>query len=111
MQNTSDAFQYAINEWNEHDGGRNLYFVAMLALNQKKFDLALRLIGHNDSLTAINIKLLAKTELNDWKGVCDLLYKIIKNRSIERSYRICADVVSDQQNPNQAQFLMNHFCS
>lgn len=95
MQNTAEALQYAMHEWDEHKSGASLHFVAMLAFNQKKFDLALNLLGNTDFLTAINIKLLAMTELNDWKGVCDLLYKIKTNRSIERNYRIFTEVVSD----------------
>lgn len=101
MQNTPEALQYAIKEWNEDISGANLHFIAMLAFNQKKYYLVLRLLGNNEFLTAVNVKLLAMTELNDWKGVCNLLYKIKTNRSIEKSYRISTEVVSDQQKSNQ----------
>lgn len=77
----------------------------MLALNQKQTELALSLTSEAAYYTAdLNIKLLLMTELNDWNGVCDLLFKIKTNgqRSDGKRYRVSTQVVSAQQNQYQS---------
>lgn len=105
MQNTHESLQYAINLQNECesdiDKNRRIDFVAMLAFNQKKYDLALSLLGDNHYLPANNIKLLTMTELNDWNGANNLLHKIETNGPIDKRYRVSREVVSVQQNPKK----------
>lgn len=69
------------------------FFEAMLAFNQNNFELAL-ILADDDDFLAKNIKLLVKSQLNDWSGVCDLLYEIKSNRSYGMRYRVTTDVVS-----------------
>lgn len=76
------------------DQRKGRYFEAMLALNQKQFELALDLADDGDYFLANNIKLLAMIGLNNWAGVCDLLYKIKKNRLLDGTrYRVSTEVV------------------
>lgn len=86
------------------DKHRRIDFVAMLAFNQKRFDVALNLLRDNDYLPANNIKLLSMTELNDWKGAHNLLLNIETNGPVDKRYRISKEVVSYQQNPKQIIF-------
>lgn len=115
MQNTAESLQYSIDVRNEckseEDKRKTTDFEAMLAINQKRFELALSLIDDADHLASINIKLLAMTELNDWTGVCDLLYKIKTNRLNGTRYRVSTEVVNDNQKlSNSSPFsrLMNY---
>lgn len=76
------------------------YFVAMLALNQNQFELAFTLADDGDNMLANNIKLLAMTKLNNWAGVCELLYKIKMNRLKNGGrYRVSTEVVRGTQRP------------
>lgn len=72
-------------------------FAAMLALNQKEPKLALSILSESENFTAsMNIKLLAMAQLNDWKGVADLLCLIKTKRwqkTNGKTYRVSTDVV------------------
>lgn len=107
MQNTPESLQYAIDLQSEceSDIDRNwrIDFVAMLAFNQNRFDLALSLLAGDDFLPANNIRLLAMAELNDWTGVCNLLRKIEINGPIDKRYRISTEVVSERKKKIQIQ--------
>lgn len=99
IQNTPESLQYSMDVHKTcksiKDQRMGRYFIAMLAFNQNQFELALTLADDGDHMLANNIKLLAMTKLNDWAGVCDLLYKIKTNRSVNGTrYRVTTDVVS-----------------
>lgn len=97
MQNTPELLQYSMDVRKAcksiEDQRKGRYFEAMLAMNMNQLELAL-ILADGDDILANNIRLLAMSKLNDWTGVCDLLYKIKTNRLHGERYRVYTEVVS-----------------
>lgn len=97
MQNTPAALEHAVKFWGESvcEISPSRRFLAMLALNQKRTEIAADVLPMNTNYTLdMNLRLLLMAELGDWKGVCDLLYEIKSNRLVGKRYRIYTGVVS-----------------
>lgn len=97
MQNTPELLQYSMDVRktceSAEDHRKGIYFEAMLAMNLNQLEHAL-VLADDDDILANNIKLLAMSKLNDWTGVCDLLYKIKTNRLHGERFRVYTEVVS-----------------
>lgn len=100
LQNTTEALEHTLKLWGESvsqsifEIDQSKRFLAMLALNQKRPEIALDVLPKNSDYTAdMNINLLLMTQLGDWNGICNLLYKIKSNRLIGRRFRVYTEVV------------------
>lgn len=97
LKNSPEALEQAIKIYKDSSFAmdQSKSFLAMLALNQKRPDIALDVLPMDSEFTLdMNLMLLLMAELGNWKGVCDLLHKIKSNREKGRRYRVYNEVVS-----------------